>query len=115
MAGDISRHVARNQSSNEVVGAAHARARDHCDCFALVRGGLVLPLVWTAVSYGLMGVVNPALQDRVNWFWFIVTQFVFGVTAAVVVLRSEIIHIPPAGPGPDRVAGFVAGEGGGGS
>jgi hypothetical protein len=81
----------------------------------LAWGGLVLPLVWTAVSYGLMGVVNPALQDRVNWFWFIVTQFVFGVTAAVVVLRSEIIHIPPAGPGPDRVAGFVAGEGGGGS
>jgi hypothetical protein len=51
----------------------------------------------------------------VGWFWFIVTQFVFGVTAAVVVLRSEIIHIPPAGRGPDRVADSVAGEGGGGS
>ena len=30
--------------------------------------------------------------------------------AAVVVLRSEMIHIPPAGRGPDRVTDFVAGD-----
>jgi hypothetical protein len=75
-------------------------------------GGLVLPLVWTGTSYGLMGVVNPVLQERVDFAWFIVSQFVFGVTAAVVVLRSEKIRVPPAGRGPDRVADFVAGEGG---
>jgi hypothetical protein len=62
-------------------------------------GGLILPLLWTGTTYGLMGVVNPVLQDRVGWAWFIVSQFVFGVTAAVVVLRSEMVHIPPAGPG----------------
>jgi hypothetical protein len=66
-------------------------------------GGLVLPLLWTGVTYGLMGVVNPVLQERVDWAWFIVSQFVFGVAAAVVVLRSEMVHIPPAGRGPDRV------------
>ena len=61
-------------------------------------GGLVLPLLWTGISYGLMGVVNPVLQERVDWPWFIVSQFVFGVAAAIVVVRSEMIHIPPAGP-----------------
>ena len=65
-------------------------------------GGLVLPLIWTAVSYGLMGVVNPVLQERVNWPWFMVSQFVFGLAAAMVVLHSETVHVPPAGPGPDR-------------
>jgi hypothetical protein len=78
-------------------------------------GGLVLPLIWTGVSYGLMGVVNPVLQERVAWAWFVVSQFVFGVAAAVVVLRSGLVHIPPAGRGPDRVDAFVTGEGGGGS
>jgi hypothetical protein len=80
-------------------------------------GGLVLPLVWTGITYGLMGVVNPALarEDRVDWAWFIASQFVFGVAAAVVVLRSEVVHIPPAGRGPDRVADFLAGDGGGGT
>ena len=62
-------------------------------------GGLVLPIVWTGTSYGLMGVVNPALQERVNWPWFIVSQFVFGLVSAVVVLRSEMVHIAPAGHG----------------
>jgi hypothetical protein len=47
-----------------------------------------------------MGVVNKVLQEYVDWPWFIVSQFVFGVVAAVVVHRSEKIPVPPAGPGP---------------
>src|SRR5438105_613572 len=76
-------------------------------------GGLVLPLLWTGTCYGLMGVVNPVLQQQVNWAWFIFSQFLFGVAAAVVVLRSVMIYIAPAGRGPDRLSDFVAGEGGG--
>jgi hypothetical protein len=72
-------------------------------------GGLLVPVLWTAVSYGLMGVVNPLLQRRVSWPGFIVSQFVFGVTAALVLLRSEMVYIPPAGRGPDRVEEFLAG------
>jgi hypothetical protein len=70
----------------------------------LAWGGLLLPVLWTAMSYGLMGVVNPLLQERVDWPWFVVSQFIFGITAAVVVIRSELVHIPPAGRGPDRWA-----------
>jgi hypothetical protein len=79
----------------------------------LTWGGLLIPMLWTAVGYGFMGVINPPLQQRVDWPWFIVSQFVFGVVAAVVVLRSELIYIPPAGTGPDRLEEFVAGSGGG--
>jgi uncharacterized membrane protein YagU involved in acid resistance len=68
-------------------------------------GALVLPLVWTAFSYGLMGIANPVLQQRVDWPWFVVSQFVFGVAAAIVVARSELIHIPPAGRGPSQGTG----------
>ena len=68
----------------------------------LAWGGLVFPLLWTAMSYSLMGVVNPVLQQFVNWPWFIVSQFVFGIAAAIVVVRSEQVFIPPAGKGPDR-------------
>ena len=71
-------------------------------------GGLLLPLLWTAMSYGLMGVVNPVLQERVDWPWFVVSQFVFGIVASIVVVRSEQVYIPPAGKGPDRRGEFVA-------
>src|SRR5262249_34663096 len=47
----------------------------------VVWGALILPLLWTGISYGLMGVVNPVLQDRVSWAWFIASQFLFGVAA----------------------------------
>ena len=46
-----------------------------------------------------MGMVNPVLQERVDWPWFIVSQFVFGMVAAIVVGRSEKIPVPAAGRG----------------
>ena len=42
--------------------------------------------------YSLMGVVNKVLQQEVDWPWFIVSQFVFGIVAAIVVHRSEKIR-----------------------
>lgn len=58
-------------------------------------GGLLMPLLWTATAFSLMGVVNKVLQEYVHWPWFIVSQFVFGVVAAVVVQRSEQVPVPP--------------------
>jgi uncharacterized membrane protein YagU involved in acid resistance len=69
----------------------------------LAWGGMLLPLVWTAISYGMMGVVNPLLADRVDWPWFIFSQLIFGVAAAVVVVRSEMVRVPPAGGGAERL------------
>src|SRR5262245_3291213 len=73
---------------------------------SLAWGGILLPLLWTAISYGLMGVANPVLQARVDWPWFIVSQFVFGAVAAFVVDRSEKIPVPPAGSGAGRDSEF---------
>src|SRR5437764_690225 len=53
----------------------------------LAWGGLLMPLLWTAVSFSLMEVVNPVLQRGVEWPWFIASQFVFGIATAVVVMR----------------------------
>ncbi len=67
---------------------------------SLAWGGLIFPILWSSISYSLMGVVNPVLQERVNWPWFIASQFVFGVVAAIVVGRSEKIPVAAAGHGP---------------
>jgi hypothetical protein len=74
----------------------------------LAWGGLLMPLLWTALSYGMMGIMNPVLQERVDWPWFVASQFVFGIVAAIVILRSEEVYISPAGEGPDHRAEFVA-------
>jgi hypothetical protein len=67
---------------------------------SLVWGGLMFPILWSSLAYSLMGLVNPLLQQRVNWPWFVVSQFVFGIAAAIVVDRSEKIPVPAAGSGP---------------
>jgi hypothetical protein len=63
----------------------------------IVAGGVVVPVLWTGLSYGLMGVVNPALQAHVNWLWFAASQLVFGLVLWTVVLRSERVAVAPAG------------------
>lgn len=73
-------------------------------------GGLVMPLLWTGLSYGLMGVVNPTLQRVVEWPWFVASQFVFGVVASIVVVRSVEVHIPPAGRGPEPRDEYLTGK-----
>jgi hypothetical protein len=56
-------------------------------------GALLMPVLWTAYSYGLMDVVNPVLAARVDWPWFVASQFVFGVAASIVVARSEKVPV----------------------
>ena len=41
------------------------------------------------LTFGLMGIVNPVLQDRVDWPWFIASQVAFGMVAGLVVVRQS--------------------------
>ena len=64
----------------------------------LLYGGVLMPILWSSVCYGLMGVVNPLLQQYVNWFWFVVSQFVYGLAMSYIVHRSEKIAVSQAPP-----------------
>ena len=55
----------------------------------LAWGALLMPLLWTAVSYVALGAVNPGVRSGIEWPWFVVSQFVFGVVAAVVFTALE--------------------------
>jgi hypothetical protein len=59
----------------------------------VIWGGIVLPLLWTGASYGFMGVINPVLQNYVEWPYFILSQFIYGIVAAIVVARSEKVIV----------------------
>ncbi len=66
----------------------------------VIAGGVLMPLLWTGLCHSFMGIVNPLLQQHVDWFWFIVSQAVYGLAMSIVVVRSEKVHVPPAGSGP---------------
>lgn len=63
----------------------------------LLFGGIMLPCLWTGASYGLMGAINPVLNEYVAWRWFVASQLVYGIAASIVIMRSEKISIAPRG------------------
>jgi hypothetical protein len=54
----------------------------------LLWGGVVAPLLWTGGLWAVLGVINPTLNARVDWFWFVVSQIAFGLAAGLVVARA---------------------------
>ena len=79
----------------------------------MIAGGVLMPLLWTGLCHSFMGIINPPLQRHVDWFWFIVSQAVYGLAMSIVVVRSQKVYIPPAGSGPIcavRFTGFRPGR-----
>jgi hypothetical protein len=58
----------------------------------VLLGGVLAPLIWTGLLYSAMGIINPALDARIAWGWFVVSQVTFGVVAGLVVAREEKIR-----------------------
>jgi hypothetical protein len=54
----------------------------------IVLGGLIAPILWSGLIYSFLGVVNPLLESRIDWFWFMASQFAFGIVAGLVVVRQ---------------------------
>src|SRR5262245_6742169 len=54
----------------------------------IVLGGLVAPVLWSGALYSMLGLLNPVLQSRIDWRWFIASQVAFGIVAGLVVVRQ---------------------------
>ena len=55
----------------------------------MVLGGLVAPTLWSGLLYSILGLLNPLLQSRIDWAWFMASQVAFGVVAGAVVVRQS--------------------------
>jgi hypothetical protein len=66
----------------------------------IVLGGLIAPIVWTGLLHSILGVINPVMNQRLDWSWFILCQVGFGIVAGLVVVRQERVptwqHLPLA-------------------
>ena len=66
----------------------------------ILLGGFIAPILWSGLIYSILGIVNPVLNQRIDWFWFVFSQVGFGIVAGLVVSRHGRIrtlqHIPLA-------------------
>jgi hypothetical protein len=57
----------------------------------VVLGGVVAPLLWSGLIYGILAFVNPVMNRHIDWLWFVASQIAFGIVAGLVVAVQERI------------------------
>ena len=55
-------------------------------------GGLMTPLMWTGLIWAFLDLINPTLNQHIDWRWFIASQVAFGMIGGFVIARSERIE-----------------------
>lgn len=58
----------------------------------ILLGGFIAPLLWSGLLHSVLGIINPVLDQRINWLWFVLSQVGFGIVAGIVVSRQERVR-----------------------
>ena len=53
----------------------------------VILGGIVAPVLWTGLLHSVLGIVNPFLAERIDWWSFAASQVIFGVVAGFTVYK----------------------------
>jgi uncharacterized membrane protein YagU involved in acid resistance len=59
--------------------------------YAPFWAGILMPLFWSGVIASALNVIDPAMNGRINWPWFVVCQLAFGLVGGYVIARSTSI------------------------
>jgi hypothetical protein len=71
------------------------------------RSGLISPILWSGLVAATLSLINPTLNERIDWGWFVASQIAFGLAAGWVIARTEKIETMQSWPLSDR-AGIEA-------
>ncbi len=53
----------------------------------ILLGGIIAPVIWTGLLHSVLGIVNPFLAQRIDWWSFAASQVVFGLVAGYTVVK----------------------------
>jgi hypothetical protein len=69
----------------------------------ILLGGVITPLLWSFLIHGGLSAINPVMNQRIDWLWFVFSQIGFGVTAGLIVVREERMSTRQPAPLPVRM------------
>jgi hypothetical protein len=58
----------------------------------ILFGGLIAPVLWSGLIHSMLDAIDPVLNQRIDWPWFVISQLGFGIVAGIVVSRQERIR-----------------------
>jgi hypothetical protein len=62
------------------------------------RSGLVTPVLWSGLVAATLSMINPTLNERISWGWFVGSQIAFGLAAAWAIARTAKIDTMQSWP-----------------
>jgi hypothetical protein len=66
--------------------------------FTAFWGSFLAPVLWTALVASTLRLVNPALNARIAWGWFIASQVAFGLITGFIVAHSKEVETAQSWP-----------------
>jgi len=60
--------------------------------YAFFWAGILMPMFWSALVATTLSLINPAMNGRISWPWFVVAQLGFGLVGGFVIARSTSIR-----------------------
>jgi hypothetical protein len=60
----------------------------------IATAGFLAPIFWSGLLYAGLEAVNPTLNQRIDWLWFIASQIAFGLVAGFVVNLHVRVRTP---------------------
>lgn len=55
-------------------------------------GSLTTPLLWSSLLWATLRLINPTLNARIDWWWFIASQVAFGLTTGYVIHHTKVVE-----------------------
>ncbi len=75
-----------------LVGVLYAVMLPMFPKYAPFWAGILVPVLWSGLVATTLNFINPALNGRISWPWFVVCQLGFGLVGGYIIGRSTSIH-----------------------
>jgi flagellar biosynthesis protein FliR len=62
--------------------------------YPIVTAGFMAPLLFTGILHSAISIVSPILNQRIDWFWFVISQIAFGLMCGFVVNLQAKVRTP---------------------
>ena len=66
--------------------------------FTAFWGSFLAPVLWTALVASTLRLINPALNAKIAWGWFIASQVAFGLITGFIVAHSKEVETAQSWP-----------------
>jgi hypothetical protein len=74
-----------------LVGIVYAVMLPMFPKYAAFWAGILMPIFWSGLVATILSVVNPVMNQRISWPWFVVAQLGFGLVGGYVIAHSTSI------------------------